>query len=83
MASVNHIVKPPAESSRRQSALKCAAIFTALLLGSFPAGARPPICQRELGATDLALIKSVLHLRGVAHALENQQCAAYHQQVTR
>ena len=64
---MNYIMKPPAQSSPRQSAMKCAAIVTALLLGNFPAAAGPPTCQRELGAIDLALIKSVLHLRGVAH----------------
>jgi hypothetical protein len=51
---------------------------TSLLVFSPAAGATPS-CQRQLGTTDITLIKSVLHLRGVQHAPEDQQCAAYRQ----
>ncbi|MBV8755344.1 MAG: hypothetical protein JO328_21030 [Hyphomicrobiales bacterium] len=50
------------------------------MLSSLPAAAAPS-CQRELGTTDITLIKSVLHLRGVVHAPEDQQCAVYRQHV--
>jgi hypothetical protein len=53
----------------------------ACLLCSVPATAGAPSCQRALGTTDIILIKSVLHLRGVAQAPEDQQCAAYRQHV--
>jgi hypothetical protein len=53
----------------------------ACLLFGVPAGAGPSSCLRELGTTDVTLIKSVLHLRGVAQAPEDQQCAAYRQHV--
>jgi hypothetical protein len=62
--------------------MKFATVVTALLLSNFAAAAGTPTCQRELGAVDLVLIKSVLHLRGVAHAPEAQQCAAYRQHIT-
>ena len=65
------------EQNGRQRTAKCAGVFIAFLLCSFPAGAAPSSCQRELGTTDIALIKSVLHLRGVAQAPEDQQCTAY------
>lgn len=76
-----NIMKPPEQNGPRRSAMKCAAIVTAWLLCSFPAEGGPSSCQRELGTTDITLIKSVLHLRGVAQALEDQQCAAYRQHV--
>ena len=47
------------------------------LLYSLTAEAAPSACQRELGTTDITLIKSVLRLRGVERAPEDQQCAAY------
>jgi hypothetical protein len=80
-ASVNYTMKPRAENRPRGRAMKCAAIIMACLLCSLPAGAGPSSCQRELGTTDITLIKSVLHLRGVAQAPEDQQCAAYRQHV--
>ena len=55
-----------------------AAVALGWLLCSLSAGAAPS-CQRELGTTDITLIKSVLHLRGVEHAPEDQQCAVYRQ----
>jgi hypothetical protein len=58
-----------------------AAVALGWLLCSLSAGATPSSCQRELGSTDITLIKSVLHLRGVEHAPEDQQCAAYRQHV--
>jgi hypothetical protein len=57
------------------------AVTAACLLCSLSAGAAPSSCQRELGSTDITLIKSVLHLRGIEHAPEEQQCAAYRQHV--
>jgi hypothetical protein len=57
--------------------MKRAVIMVALVLSTLPSGAAPSSCQRELGTTDITLIKSVLHLRGVEHAPEDQQCAAY------
>jgi hypothetical protein len=80
-ASVNYAMKPPEQNGRRRSAMKCAAVVAAWLLCSLPAGAGPSSCQRELGTTDITLIKSVLHLRGVAQGPEDQQCAAYRQHV--
>lgn len=80
-ASVNYTMKPRAENRRRQSAIKCAAVVITCLLCSVPAGAGPSSCQRELGTTDITLIRSVLHLRGVAQAPEDQQCAAYRRHV--
>jgi hypothetical protein len=56
-----------------------AAGIMACLLGSVPAAAGPSSCPRELGHTDVTLIKSFLHLRGVAQAPEDEQCAAYRQ----
>ena len=58
-----------------------AAVIMACLLCSLPAEAGTSSCQRELGTTDITLIKSVLHLRGVQHAPEDQHCAAYRQHV--
>ena len=75
-------MQPPADKRARRSAIQCVAIVAALLLGSVPAAAGTPTCQRELGSTDVVLIKSVLHLRGVAGAPEDQQCAAYRRHVT-
>ena len=74
---MNGIMKRSTEKGPRQAAMKCAAVVMACLLCSVSAAAGPPTCQRELGGTDIALIKSVLHLRGVAQAPEDQQCAAY------
>ena len=79
---MNDIMKPAAKSGTRRTAMKFATVIMALLLGNFAAGAGTPTCQRELGGTDLALIRSVLHLRAVAHAPEGQQCVAYRQHVT-
>src|SRR5215471_10526538 len=66
-------------NSRRQSAMKRAAVVLGWLVCSLPAGANPSSCQRELGTTDITLIRSVLHLRGVERAPGDQQCAAYRQ----
>ena len=79
MAPLN-IVNPPAKSRSRRYPTRLAAVVAACLLGSVPARAGPS-CQRELGTTDVTLIKSVLHLRGVSQAPEDQQCAAYRQHV--
>src|SRR5262249_47664581 len=51
------------------------------MLCSLPVAAAPSSCQRELGSTDITLIKSVLHLRGIGRAPEDQQCAVYRQHV--
>jgi hypothetical protein len=75
------IGRAPANNRPRLFATKCAAAVAACLLCSMPAAAGPPSCQRALGTTDITLIKSVLHLRGVAQATEDQQCAAYRQHV--
>jgi hypothetical protein len=75
------VMKRPEQNSRRRPAMKRAAVITAWLLCSLPASAAPSSCQRELGTTDITLIKSVLHLRGVQHAPEDRQCAAYRQHV--
>ena len=69
------------QNSRRPSALLRIAILAGWLLGSLPAVAAASSCQRELGSTDITLIKSVLHLRRVEHAPDAQQCAAYRQHV--
>jgi hypothetical protein len=74
-------MKCPQERQRR-SMMKPVALIAACLLCSVPAGAAPSSCPRELGTSDITLIKSVLHLRGVAHAPEDQKCAAYRQHVT-
>jgi hypothetical protein len=66
---------------RRNSATMRAAVIAAWLLCSLPAGAVPSSCQRDLGTTDITLIKSVLHLRGVEHAAGDRQCAAYRQHI--
>ena len=71
------VMKRVEQNSRRRSAIKLAAVTAACLLCSLPAGAAPSSCQRELGTTDITLIKSVLHLRGIEHTPEDQQCAAY------
>lgn len=78
---MNDLMEPPPENRSRQFAMKCAAVVTACLLCTLPAGAGPSSCQRELGTTDITLIKSVLQLRGVAQAPEDRQCAAYRQHV--
>ena len=57
------------------------AAVAAFLLCSLSAQAAPSTCPRELGTTDIALIKSVLQLRGVERAPEDRQCAAYRQHV--
>lgn len=74
---MNDIMKPSAVRGPRQAAMKCAAVVIACLLCSVSAAAGASSCQRELGGTDIVLIRSVLHLRGVAQAPEDQQCAAY------
>ena len=80
MSRASHIVKREGRNRRLRAAVQRAAAITLCLLCSLPAGAAPS-CQRELGATDITLIKSVLHLRGVEYAPEPQQCAAYRQHV--
>ena len=65
------------EHSTWQSATKRAALAMGLLLCSLPAGAIPSSCQRELGRTDITLIRSILQLRGLQHAPEGQLCEAY------
>jgi hypothetical protein len=65
----------------RRSSVKRGAVVAAWLLCGTLAEAAPSTCLRELGTTDITLIKSVLHLRGVRHAPEEQQCAAYRQHV--
>ena len=68
------------ERNRLRRVAACAAV-AAFLLCSLPAAAAPSSCQRELGTTDITLIRSVLHLRGVDHAPEDRQCAVYRQHV--
>jgi hypothetical protein len=80
-ASVNYTMNRRAENRQRQSAMKCAAVVIACLLCSPPVGAGPSSCLRELGTTDVTLIKSLLHVRGLAQAPEDQQCAAYRRHV--
>jgi hypothetical protein len=63
------------------SVMLSAAVALGWLLCSLPAGAAPSSCPRELGTTDITLIKSVLQLRGVEHAPEDRQCAVYRQHV--
>jgi len=65
------------EHNSRRSVTKLAALVLGWLLCSLPAGAGPSSCPRELGSTDITLIKSILHVRGVRHAPEGQQCEAY------
>ena len=68
------------ERNERRRAAECAAVAV-FLLCSLPAAAASSSCQRELGTTDVTLIKSVLRLRGVEHAPKGQQCAVYRQHV--
>jgi hypothetical protein len=75
------VMKRVEQNNRRRSAIERAAVIAACLLCGLPAAASPSSCPRELGTTDITLIKSVLHLRGVQHAPEDQQCAAYRQHV--
>jgi hypothetical protein len=75
------VMKRVEQNSRRRSAVKRAAVIAACLLCSLPATASPSSCPRELGTTDITLIKSVLHLRAIQRAPEDQQCAAYRQHV--
>jgi hypothetical protein len=74
-------MKRAGHNSRRRSAIKRTAVAVGWLLCSLPAGAASPSCPRELGTTDITLIKSILHLRGVQHAAESEQCGAYRQHV--
>ena len=69
------------QQSRRRRAIKPAALAAAWLLCGLPAEAAPSTCARELGTTDITLIKSVLRLRGLEHAPGDQQCTAYRQHV--
>jgi hypothetical protein len=69
------------ENGRRRSAVNRAIAVAACLLWSLPAPAVSSSCPRELGHTDGTLIRSFLHLRGVAQAPGDQQCAAYRQHV--
>ena len=73
--------KPRKDNGRRRSVMKFMAVIAACLLCSVWAEAATASCQRELGTTDITLIKSVLHLRGLAQAPEDQKCAAYQQHV--
>jgi hypothetical protein len=71
-----------AEGNRlRLSSMKRGAVVAAWLLCGAAAEAGPSTCLRELGTTDITLIKSILQLRGVEHAAEDQRCAAYRQHV--
>ena len=72
-------MKREGQNSRWRAAIQPAAAVAVCLLCSLPAGAAPSSCQRELGTADITSIKSVLHLRGVEHAPEDQRCAAYRQ----
>ena len=74
------VVMSRADKGRRRAAIIRAAIMTGCLLCSLPAAAASS-CPRELGHTDGTLIRSFLHLRGVAQAPEDWQCAAYRQHV--
>jgi hypothetical protein len=74
-------MRPRVENRPRRSAIKCAAVVIACLLFSPPAGAGPSSCLRELGTTDVTLIKSLLRLRTIAQAPEDEQCAAYRRHV--
>jgi hypothetical protein len=67
--------------SWRRSAILRVAVSAGWLLCSLTAEAAPSSCQRELCTSDITLIKSVLRLRGVERAPEDQQCAAYRQHV--
>jgi hypothetical protein len=75
------VMKRVEQNSHRRSATERVAVIAACLLCTFSAQAAPSTCLRELGTTDITLIKSILHLRGVAHAPEDQRCAAYRQHV--
>jgi hypothetical protein len=68
------------QERNRLRRVACAAA-AAFLLCSLSAQAAPSTCPRELGTTDITLIKSVLHLRGVERAPEDRRCAAYRQHV--
>ena len=78
---MNFTIKPATKNRARRPVMKSAAVVATCLLCIMPAAAGPSSCQRALGTTDIILIKSVLHLRGVAQAPEDQQCAAYRQHV--
>jgi len=78
---VNFTTNRRAQNRQRQFAMKCVAVVIACLLCSPPAAAGPSSCLRELGTTDGTLIKSLLHLRSLAQAPEDQQCAAYRRHV--
>jgi hypothetical protein len=69
------------QARQRRSSIKRGAVVAAWLLCSAQAEAGPSTCLRELGTTDITLIKSILHLRGVEHAPEDRRCAAYRQHV--
>jgi hypothetical protein len=73
-------MKREGRSSRSRAILRAAALVAGLLC-SLPAEAAPSSCLRELGTTDITLIRSVLHLRGVERAPGDQRCAAYRQHV--
>jgi hypothetical protein len=81
MNFVSPAMKREARNSPWRPAMQRAAAVTVCLLCSLPAAAAPSSCLRELGTTDITLIKSVLHVRGVEHAPGHQQCAAYRQHV--
>ena len=74
-------MKRAGRNNRWRAAVPRAAIVTACLLCSLPAQAATSSCPRELGTTDIALIKSALQLRDVARAPGDRQCAAYRQHV--
>jgi hypothetical protein len=74
-------MKRSEQNAWRRSATLRVALCAGWMLCSLTAVAAPSACQRELGATDITLIKSVLRLRGVEGAPEDRQCAAYRQHV--
>jgi hypothetical protein len=69
------------DNARRRPAINFAAVILACSLWSLPAAAGSSSCPRELGHTDMILIKSFLLLRGVTQAPASQRCAAYRQHV--
>jgi hypothetical protein len=77
----NTVRKRMHRNSRWLRVIELAALVGAWLLCSLPAEAAASSCARELGTTDITLIKSVLQLRGLQHAPEDQQCEAYRQHV--
>jgi hypothetical protein len=73
------VTRPRKDRYQARPAMKVVAVVAACFMFGLPAAAESPSCPRELGHTDITLIKSFLHLRSVAQAPEDQQCAAYRQ----